>query len=107
MSLYTVAVPAPSQSPRGPTGGVPGADVTLGWQRGEGLGPAAKGAGASPSAPHRAAPSDSPVRSLAVFLASGGGREGVKPIAFGPFRCSSAGHLQISTIHLLVDLETM
>lgn len=41
MSLYTVAVP--SRSPRGP----PGVDVTLGWQRGEGLGPAAEGAGAS------------------------------------------------------------
>lgn len=43
VSLYNVVVPAASRNPRGPTGWVPGADVTLGWQRGEGLGPAAQG----------------------------------------------------------------
>lgn len=48
--------------------GAPGADVTLGWQRGEGLGPAAEGAGASPSAPRRAAPSDSPVQLLGCIF---------------------------------------
>lgn len=43
----------------------------------------------------------------AVFLAAGGRAEGVKPVTFGPFRCSSAGHLQISTIRRVMDLETM
>lgn len=48
-----------------------------------------------------------PYSCWAIFLASGGRSEGVKPITFGPSRCSSAGHLQISTIHRVMDLETM
>lgn len=68
VSLYNVAVPAPCRDPRGPAGRAPGADVTLGWQRGEGLGPAAEGAGASPSSPRRAAPSDSPVQLLGCIF---------------------------------------
>lgn len=50
--------------PTGPAGRGPGADVTLGWQQGEGLGPATEGAGASLPATRRAAPSDSPVQLL-------------------------------------------
>ena len=48
-----------------------------------------------------------PYGGWAVFLASGGHTEGVKPITFDPFCCSSAGHLQLSTIHLVLDVETM
>ena len=48
-----------------------------------------------------------PYSCWAVFLASGRRTEGVKPKTFGPFRCSSAGHLQISTIRCVMDLETM
>lgn len=94
MSLYAVAVPAPSPGP--PTGGVPGEHITLGGQR---------GAGPVLRRPCRC--SRSPVQLLAVFLAAGRRVEGVKPVTFGPFRCSSAGHLQISTIRLGMDLETM
>lgn len=100
MSLYSVAVPAPSGSPRGPAGQAPGADVTLDWQWGEGLGLLHSQSTELPLL-------IPPYSCRAIFLASSRRVEGVKPITFGPFHCSSAGHLQISTIRLVMDLKTM